>query len=115
MVTTFCGGLEKGLTDGSCSVAKFKSLSGIAVDSTSIYLADQSGTYLRKIDIATKIVSTIAGNGTSILQDGPVASASFVLLQSLVVNQGKLYMVDNYGHAIRKYDGSKSFLVENFL
>jgi hypothetical protein len=52
-----------GYVDGALAQAKFKGLSCIAVDQDDIYVGDDMDYRIRKINVKTGMVTTIAGNG----------------------------------------------------
>ena len=64
-VQTVIGGKASGLVDGDFTTAKFFRPQGLAFDAArnSIYVADTENHAIRKINLTTKIVSTLAGNG----------------------------------------------------
>ncbi|MBC7528853.1 MAG: redoxin domain-containing protein [Chthonomonadaceae bacterium] len=64
-VQTVIGGKTSGLVDGDFTTAKFFRPQGLAFDAArnSIYVADTENHAIRKINLTTKIVSTLAGNG----------------------------------------------------
>jgi hypothetical protein len=67
-ITPIYQATEYGFADGALAQAKFQQLGSIAVDQagTTLYIADGHGFRLRKLDLATSTVSTLAGNGTPI-------------------------------------------------
>lgn len=94
-----------GAVDGIGAAARFNNATAIATDGASLYVADQSGTVLRKVDIATSTVTTLAGSaGLAGAVDGQGAAARFGLIAHIVVVGGNLYVTDNAGNTIRKID-----------
>jgi uncharacterized protein (TIGR03437 family) len=81
---------------------------GLAVDSAgNLYIADEGHNRIRKVDVSTGIITTVAGNGTPGYSGdgGPATSAQ--LLQPLGVafdKAGNLYIADSY--SVRKVDTS---------
>lgn len=63
VVTTFAGSGERGHADGRGIAAQFWSPQGIAIspDGTTVVVVDGSNHLIRKIDVSTKTVTTIAG------------------------------------------------------
>jgi DNA-binding beta-propeller fold protein YncE/peroxiredoxin len=62
LIETFGSG-KLGLVDGSKEIAAFNHPQGMAIDGDNLYVADTGNHTIRKINLVTKIVSTIAGTG----------------------------------------------------
>ena len=79
---------------------------GVAVDSAgNLYIADYYNFRIRKVDAATGIITTVAGNGTSGYagDGGPATSAEFVSPGDVVIDSvGNMYIADYPGSRIRK-------------
>jgi sugar lactone lactonase YvrE len=94
-----------GSADGADTTARFNYPTDIALDGTgNLYVADRGNHTIRKIVIATGVVSTIAGtplvSGTA---DGTGSGAGFANPTSLVIDPaGTIYVADNYNNIIRK-------------
>ncbi|KAM4703614.1 NHL repeat-containing protein 2 [Rhinophrynus dorsalis] len=58
------GGSEQGLKNGSFSESSFNSPQGVAIRDNVIYVADTENHLIRKIDLDTQSVSTVAGIGS---------------------------------------------------
>jgi sugar lactone lactonase YvrE len=108
MVSTYAGvNLSSGGTNGPRTSATFNQPLGIAVDATgNVYVADAGNNLIRRIDVNTGVVSTVAGSGTFGSQNGPVANASFQHPISVAVNaDGSIvYVVEASPGLIRKID-----------
>jgi thiol-disulfide isomerase/thioredoxin len=52
-----------GYTNGDYATASFKSPQGMAIEENTLYIADTGNHAIRKVDLSTKTVSTIAGTG----------------------------------------------------
>ena len=77
VVSTLAGGAA-GFIDGDVATALFRNPSGVAVDGAgNVYVADRLNHRIRKIDITSGQVSTIAGAGTAGSRDGLVGEAQF--------------------------------------
>ncbi|MFY0593159.1 SMP-30/gluconolactonase/LRE family protein, partial [Roseivirga sp.] len=102
-VTTFAGTGSGTFADGSGTSAGFNGPQGIAVDGNgNVYVADSFNKRVRKIDAAGN-VTTLAGNGSSGVDDGPGTSASFMELFGLVLDAaGNVYVSDQAANTIRK-------------
>ncbi|XP_015439425.1 PREDICTED: NHL repeat-containing protein 2 [Dufourea novaeangliae] len=57
------GGLNPGFFDGNFENAKFNAPQGVCVLGATIYVADNENHAIRKIDLAKKLVTTVAGTG----------------------------------------------------
>ena len=107
VVTTFAGtsGVQ-GALNGVGTAATFNAPYGVAIDNTGtlLYVADANNCLIRKIDIATKAVTTFAGSvgiwgnvdatGTAAQFSGPSGVA--------VDSMGNIYVSDAGNHAVRK-------------
>lgn len=87
--------------DGPVGTARFKELKGIAVDQEgTIYVADEA--VIRKVT-AEGTVTTLAGHGSKVSEDGNGRAAGFKEPQDLVIDSsGNLYVSD--ASTIRKID-----------
>ena len=106
-VTTITGFLGGGYEDGSLATAKFSGPYGLCLDNSgNIYVADTFNNRIRKIDIATGTVSTLAG-GTEGSANGIGSNAQFFLPRDLCFDSnGFLFVVDANNNRIRKIDVS---------
>ena len=101
------GVLPPGFVDGGPGVAKFRSPSGLAIDSAgNLYVADGGNHCIRKVDPSGN-VTTFAGNGTKGAKDGTALQAQFNYPIDLTFDSlGNLYVADQDNHLIRKIDTS---------
>lgn len=87
---------------------------GIAVDvSNNIYFCEQWDGRIRKVDVNTKLISTVAGGGgLGSYGDGVLAtSASLRKPQGIAVDShGNLFIADTETHRIRKVDASTGII-----
>ena len=92
-------------TDPAVSV---NSPSSVAVDGAgNLYIADTANNVIRKVTLATGIITTIAGTGTqgSNGDGGSAASATLNQPQGVTVDAaGNLYIADTANHRIRRVD-----------
>lgn len=104
-VTTLAGQAgTSGTTDGTGTAARFKLLSGLAVDgSGNIFIADTGNNVIRKSS-STGAVTTFAGKaGTAGSADGTGTAATFDTPSGVAVDaSGTLYVADTLNHTIRK-------------
>ena len=103
-VTTVAGSGVPGFADGTGTAAKFSSPAGIVASNGMLFVADTGNRRIRKIDVATGVVTTLAGNGALGNADGSGASAAFANPTGLAFDAAAnvLYVADEYNQAIRK-------------
>jgi DNA-binding beta-propeller fold protein YncE len=102
VVTTLAGSVTSGHADGTGSAASFYYPQGITTDGTNLYVADEDNHSIRKIVIATGVVTTLAGSTTSGHADGTGIAAGFCYPQGITTDGTNLYVADTYNHGIRK-------------
>jgi|GEM_PF-1113259 len=106
---------NSGYHDGPAITALFNSPTGIAVDTAGqyLYIADTYNNIIRKINISTRMVTTIAGDTADIKKgldsnigyiDAPTAFAARFSnpLGICVDDNGNVYVADTYNNVIRK-------------
>lgn len=105
-VSTFSGKAgAAGAADGSASRAVFDSPKGITSDGVSLYLADLNNHTVRKIDIASGMVTTVAGMaGKRGSNDGKGSSARFNRPYGITTDGTFLYVTDSNNHCIRQIE-----------
>lgn len=106
MVSTFAGkaGLA-GMQDGSETEAGFDAPKGITTDGFHLYLADSNSHTIRKIDIGTGMVTTLAGMaGKKGSIDGKGVLARFNRPYGMTTDGSNLYVTDSNNHTIRQID-----------
>ena len=102
VVTTLAGSGKAGAVDGTGTSASFNMPSGITTDGSNLYVADISNNKIRKIVIASGVVTTLAGSGAEGAVDGPATAASFNHPNGITTDGSDLYVADFYNHKIRK-------------
>jgi hypothetical protein len=102
MVTTMAGAAGvAGSDDGTGTEARFNSPGGITTDGANLYIADSGNCTIRKVVIATGMVTTMAGAaGVAGSDDGTGAEARFGGPMGITTDGADLYVTDN--HTIRK-------------
>ncbi len=100
-VTTFAGSTAgiQDFVDGTGTVARFRTPKGIATDGTSLFVADTGNHAIRKINIVTGAVTTLAGTGVTGYANSP---AQFNAPEGVAVIGISLYVADTGNHAVRK-------------
>ena len=102
VVTTLAGSATSGSSNGTGAAAGFKNPRGITTDGTNVFVADSGNRTIRKIVIATKVVTTLAGSATSGSVDGNGIAATFNTPEGLATDGTSLYLTDSANHNIRK-------------
>ena len=103
-VTTIAGAAGAfGSIDGAGANSRFYNPRGITTDGTSLYIADTDNCTIRKINLETAEVSTLAGYaGDHGSTDGTGASARFNTPKGITITGNNLYVADTGNHTIRK-------------
>jgi len=110
VVTTLAGPAQGTTTagdlDGTGNAARFAGLWGITTDGTNLFVAEYNNNKIRKIVIATGVVSVFAGpaNGTTTSgdTDGTGTAARFSGIYNLATDGTNLYVADSSNNKIRK-------------
>lgn len=104
-VSTVAGNSTAGLLDGIGTAAQCNTPYSVKSDGGStIYFADTYNHAIRKYDIITGQVTTIAGNGVAGYVDGPCTTARFNYPEGVFYKNNFLYIGDNINNVIRKID-----------
>lgn len=108
LVTTLAGYAgTSGTTDGTSTAARFNYPNGVATDGTYIFVADTLNNSIRKINLTTYAVTTLAGSSSGIsgFTDSSTASnARFNGPVGVATDGTYLYVTDYDNHAIRKIE-----------
>jgi streptogramin lyase len=111
VITTLAGCGEPGFSgdDGPATGARFNEPYGIAVDrSGNVYVADRHNHCVRRVEAASGIVTTFAGNGCAGFDgdDGPAARAVMSEPNGLALDsaQSRLFIADVADHRVRVVD-----------
>lgn len=112
LMTTIAGTGAPGYSgdNGPATAAAFDTPEGIATDTAgNLFFADQNNNVVRKVDIATGFISTVAGNGTTGAlsgDGGPATAATISLPWGVAADQkGNIYVTDD-NERIRKISAS---------
>ena len=103
-VTTLVGSAGViGTADGTGAAAQFYYTGGITTDGTNLYVTDVFNNTIRKVVIATGVVTTLAGSAVAAgSTDGTGAAARFDFPWGITTDGTNLYVTDNNNHTIRK-------------
>ncbi|XWW44920.1 hypothetical protein JYG30_19610 [Fibrella sp. USSR17] len=103
------GGYSFGYRDGPLAQAKFSNPWSIVMDKSGmLYIGDGLNHCIRKVNLSTGMVSTLAGKpeenaSTCRLVDGKGTAARFCTVEDLTLDEaGNLYVPDWGNHAVRK-------------
>jgi trimeric autotransporter adhesin len=99
---------------GPATSASFKSLVSVGIDAQqNVYIADSASSVIRKLTVATGLISTVAGSGAANFA-GDNAPAIFATLNrpqgSAVDAEGNLYIADTDNGRIRKVTASTGLI-----
>ena len=108
VVTTVAGFPgQLGFLDATGTAARFYNPFGLTVDSGNLYVTDSLNNAVRKVVLATGVVSTLAGSsaGTQGSTDGTTgATTTFAGPSGIAVYNGYAYVTDAVNFTIRKID-----------
>ena len=92
--------------DGDLDEALLQHATGVAVDPETgiIYVSDTYNNKIKRLDLAERQISNLAGTGDPTHADGPGAVAAFFEPHGLSVADGVLYIADTNNHSIRTVD-----------
>src|SRR5436190_1922681 len=107
VITTIAGnGSPQYTGEGVATQVSLNDPSGVAADNSgNLYIADNSSHRIRKLDLSSGIISTIAGTGIGGFggDGGPASAAQVFNPTHLATDQaGNLYIADYNNHRIRK-------------
>jgi len=108
-VTVLAGSGFAGFTDSVGIYASFRNPTGLCWYSNyELLVTDMGNSKIRKINVLTQRVSTIAGNGTAGNDDGDaLTQATFFNPSGIVLDTNQnIYVTDAYTNVIRKITGS---------
>ncbi len=105
-VETLAGGelFDFGDADGIGLAARFQHPLGVAYHGGMLYIADTYNNRIRRLNLADRSVTTLAGKGEAGLLDVAGAEARFSEPSGIAVAGGNLYVADTDNHVIRKID-----------
>ncbi len=94
---------QQGSNDGTGDSARFNSPDGMAISGQELYLCDTANSDIRKIDIGSGKVTTIAGTANiSGTEDGNGSAAHFNLPTQIATDGTSVYVADSGNHTIRR-------------
>ena len=102
VIATVAGGGSSLGDNGPATSAQLNAPQGIAVDSAgNLFLADSGNQRIRKV--SSGVITTVAGGGSSLGDNGPATSAQLNAPQGVAVDSdGNLYIADSLNYRVRK-------------
>jgi sugar lactone lactonase YvrE len=116
-VSTLAGSGVPQLLDGTGTGASFNTPGGITIDNggQNLYVADSLNFAIRRIVIATGVVTTVAGGNPGFTDSAVGSAATFDSPQGITTDGTDLYVADSANNAIRKVElASGNFGVTTF-
>jgi sugar lactone lactonase YvrE len=116
IITTVAGTGSKGFSGdgGPATSARLRYPFNLFLDTVgNIYIADTYNYRIRKVDAATKIITTVVGDGSAKFKgDGGLATdASIMKSYDVAVDSaGNIFIADTHSHAIRKVDATTGII-----
>ncbi len=110
IVTTLAGTGSSGSANGTFLTSTFNQPQGITAIGNAIYIADSANNRIRKLDLSTETVSTLAGS-TSGYANATGVSAQFANPRGLTTDGTSLYVVDRDNHAVRLINPSTGVVI----
>lgn len=109
IITTVAGNGTLGFSgdDGPATEASLGGVVGLAVDSSGdLYISELLTQRVRKVNLATAIITTVAGNGIPGFSGdgGPATAAQLNFPRGIAVDDNYLYIADSCNHRIRRVD-----------
>ena len=82
----------------------------VAVAPGAVYIADTYNHKIKRMDLATLRITTVAGSGKQGLKDGGASVAQFDEPAGIAYRNGIVYVADTNNHRIRKFDVEASIV-----
>lgn len=117
-VTTVAGDGTAGFAEGVGAAARFNYPQGVAYLNAApdpatgaLYVGDYSNLRLRRIDLATGAVTSVAGTGASGTVVGPTGVSRLGILGDVCAgSDGRIYVLDSSNNCVRVYDPATTVL-----
>ena len=111
IITTVAGTGALGFSgdSGPATSARLASPIALALSANLLYIADSGNHRIRSVDLATGLISTLAGSGMQTFRgDGALASAAALDTPSALAldSAGNLFIADTGNHRVRRVDAT---------
>jgi sugar lactone lactonase YvrE len=108
-VRPFIGNGREQLVDGNSRKSQLAQPSGLASDGRDLFFADSESSAIRKVNMNSGLVKTIAGKGLFIYgyRDGKIEEALFQHPKGIYFENGIIYVADTFNDSIRIINMSK--------
>ena len=93
---------EPGHVDGSAGAARFAGIYGLAVGPTDLYMTTAHA--VRRVNLVTGVVDTLAGSGKPGKADGQGTQAELNCPRGIAFGDGALFVADSGNHSVRRID-----------
>ena len=102
----FAGSGYENIVDGLLAEAQFAQPSGLSIYDNFLLVADSEVSAVRIVDLASKKVHTVVGEGLFEFghRDGPIAQTRLQHPLGIHCASNRIYVADTYNHAIRLID-----------
>ena len=116
IITTYAGRGTTGFSGdgGPANIASLSNPTGIAVDAQgNLFIADRGNQRIRRVDAVTKIITTVAGNGSWGFggDGGPATSARLFFPAAVALDAGgNLFIADRDNARIRRVDAATGII-----
>ena len=116
LITTVAGNGTRGFSGdgGPATSARLAFPAGLAMDTAgNLFITDQSNQRIRRVDAATGLITTVAGNGSIAFSGdgGPAARASLAFPTGLAMDTaGNLFIADFGNQRIRRVDAATGLI-----
>jgi hypothetical protein len=112
IITTVAGNGSNGFSgDGGPAIAASLSFpTGVALDAGNFYIADQGNNRIRRVNVVTGIISTVAGNGSYGFSGdgGPATAAMLAGPYGVATGGGNIFIADSGNQRVRRVDSGGS-------
>ena len=116
-ITTIAGTGTQGYSgdSGPATAAQLDSPQGLALSTNVLYMADTHNHRIRKLDLATNLITTIAGTTAGFDGDtGPATKAHLNLPTAITFDANQnLYIADTANHRIRRIEATTGIITTN--
>ena len=116
-ITTVAGTGTRGFSDdgGPATNAELSFPSGVALDAVgNLFITDSSNDRVRRVDVATGVITTVAGTGTRGFSGdgGPATSATLRVPSGVALDaSGNLFIADKSNGRIRRVDSATGVII----